>query len=617
MTSRPLALFIIVSFAGLAELRSEPNGGRLAYLEESDPFYVGVDFPKLTTPQWVGEAGVEAVVILAVDDMREPQKYETFLRPVLDRLKQIDGRAPVSIFCNRLDAQNPQLLMWLKEGLSFEAHTLSHPCPLLANSNFIAAVTNYQDCVDLLNRIPGNKPVAFRMPCCDSMNSPSPRFYAEIFNRVSPAGQFLTMDSSVINLITAGDKSLPRELVSGADGGERFRKYFPAETNEVTRLSLKWFGTTVEDYPYPYVIGKLCWEFPAMVPSDWEANNAQGPNNPITVADWKVALDATVLKQGTFTFIFHPHGWIQSTQLVEFIDYADSKYGKKVKFLNFREAQERLDQHLLPSGPLRAANGQDNGVRLLDLNGDGYLDVISANEQSTRTRLWNPKQQKWIATGFPVPLVAPDQHGNRWETGVKFGSVHGDRRVSALVRNESTAKAWTFDGAQWVEDDSLLHGLEIDGKPIFTSTGDSAGGKRDRGVRLRDLDRDGRCELIVGNESQNAAFSWSEEEQSWKPLAYALPPKTAIVDAQGHDNGLRFVDLNDDGYDDLIYSNEKEFALHLFIATPKNWLGWDRGWTFKIAGGKRGEAGGNSKIGRGGTNPNKGVWVYGQQKGGE
>ena len=136
MTPRPLALFIIVSFAALAELRSEPNGGRLAYLEESDPFYVGVDFPKLTTPQWVGEAGVEAVVILAVDDMREPQKYEMFLRPVLDRLKQIDGRAPVSIFCNRLDAQNPQLLMWLKEGLSFEAHTLSHPCPLLANSNF-------------------------------------------------------------------------------------------------------------------------------------------------------------------------------------------------------------------------------------------------------------------------------------------------------------------------------------------------------------------------------------------------------------------------------------------------------------------------------------------------
>src|SRR2546426_9141570 len=41
------------------------------------------------------------------------------------------------------------------------------------------------------------------------------------------------------------------------------------------------------------------------------------PNNPTTVADWKTALDAAVLKQGVFTFIFHPHGWIRPEQLVE------------------------------------------------------------------------------------------------------------------------------------------------------------------------------------------------------------------------------------------------------------------------------------------------------------
>src|SRR5712691_11930584 len=84
------------------------DANRLTYLDESEPFYVGLNFPKLTTPQWVGEPDVEAVVILAIDDMREPQKYETFLRPILDRLKQIDGRAPVSIMCNALDPQRPQ-----------------------------------------------------------------------------------------------------------------------------------------------------------------------------------------------------------------------------------------------------------------------------------------------------------------------------------------------------------------------------------------------------------------------------------------------------------------------------------------------------------------------------
>jgi len=32
------------------------------------------EFSRLTTPQWVGEPDVEAVVILAIDDMREPPK---------------------------------------------------------------------------------------------------------------------------------------------------------------------------------------------------------------------------------------------------------------------------------------------------------------------------------------------------------------------------------------------------------------------------------------------------------------------------------------------------------------------------------------------------------------
>jgi hypothetical protein len=247
---------------------------------------------------------------------------------------------------NTISPTNAQLQSWLKEGVSLEVHTIQHPCPLCQKGDFNSASTNYHTCVDLLNSIPGNKPVAFRMPCCDSMNSPSPRFYSEIFNRTSPQGKSLRIDSSVMVVLTANDTSLPRELVLDADGRERFRKYLPAQTNAITRVSMGSFTTTIEDYPYPYVIGKLCWEFPCIVPSDWEANNLHAPNNPKTVEDWERALDAIVLKQGVMTFIFHPHGWIKPEQMVEFIDYAVTKYGKRVKFLNFKEAQERLNNML-------------------------------------------------------------------------------------------------------------------------------------------------------------------------------------------------------------------------------------------------------------------------------
>ena len=45
--------------------------------------------------------------------------------------------------------------------------------------------------------------------------------------------------------------------------------------------------------------------------------------------------------------MFHPHGWIKSEQVVELIDHAVKTHGSKVKFLNFREALDRLNKNLL------------------------------------------------------------------------------------------------------------------------------------------------------------------------------------------------------------------------------------------------------------------------------
>ena len=70
----PLRSLPLVAFLGLVSvsplLAAPADGNRLTYLDSDDPFYPNVNFPKLTTPQWVGEPGVEAVVILAIDDMR-------------------------------------------------------------------------------------------------------------------------------------------------------------------------------------------------------------------------------------------------------------------------------------------------------------------------------------------------------------------------------------------------------------------------------------------------------------------------------------------------------------------------------------------------------------------
>ena len=573
-------LFICVSWQSAGA-----DGNRLAHLDEfCDPYYVDRNFPKLTTPQWVGDDGVEAVVVLAIDDMRGHAKWEEYLRPILDRLKKIDGRAPVSIMTCNIDPAEPHLQTWLKEGLSIEVHTIDHPCPCLQGGNFDRAAKTYHDCVDLMASIPGNRPVAFRMPCCDSINTPSPRFWQEVFNKTSAKGNYLEIDSSVFNILTPEDETLPRELVADDEGKPRFRRYLPFPS----------FVNTIDNYPYPYVIGRKCWEFPCVVPSDWEAQNIQQPNNPLTVADMQRVLDAVVLKQGVYNLVFHPHGWIRSEQIVQLIDHAEKKHGRKVKFLNFRECAERLNKNLLAGQPLRAVNGDCNGVLLADVNADGYQDVVIGNQHKKLTRIWNPEKRQWLEAAFPTKLVADGADGTN-DAGVRFGIVDERGFASCFMHSEQGEGSWTYDGTTWNKDESLLRGLDIDGAPLhFSREG------KDQGVRLRDLDGDGRCELLIANPQQQAAFAWDTNARKWNKLAGAFPPKAHFVNNQGRDAGVRFVDFTGDGHDDILWASEKQWGAAAFASL-------DEGWSRGIAG-QQGEARSIPPIVRGENN--NGAWLH-------
>ncbi|MCI0358552.1 MAG: c-type cytochrome [Planctomycetaceae bacterium] len=479
------------------------DGNRLAYLDGPlDPYYPHRDFPKLITPQWVGEEGVECVVTLAIDDMRESAKYEAFLRPILDRLKKIDGRAAVSIMSCRVDPADPQLQVWLKEGLSIEVHTYDHPCPCLQDGGLVKAKETYDKCVDLMNQIPGNKPVAFRMPCCDSKNTPSPRFWAEVFNKTTEKGNFLQLDSSVFNIITSKDNDLPKEITQLPDGTERFRRYVPFAN----------FVNTIEDYPYPYVIGGMCWEFPCVVPSDWSAQHVQKPNNPDTVRDWKLALDACVLKQGVFNLVFHPHGWIRNDQIVELIDHAVAKHGKKVKFLTFKECAERLNKNLLLANALRDNAGRPAHVVVCENNNDNFLDVYSLSEgKGLKLRQWKSTSKEWREIDF--------DSGDEWWTDL-----------------------FVADAAK-------------------------------RSSLFRDLDNDGATEGIIGMPNGQAVRIVStvgaKPPNRIRRLYFGLPARTEFDPTK--ENGLRLIDINADGKLDCLFSNHERYSLHLFKDMKEGW----------------------------------------------
>lgn len=563
-----LLVFLLTFSPCLGQTPAE-KGNRLAYLDEMNLYYPHRDFPRLITPQWVGDSETEAVVILAIDDLRDSKKYEAYLRPILRRLQQIDGTSPVSIMSCQVDPKDPQLQTWLKEGLSLECHTYDHPCPFF-KKGFDFARDTYHTCVDLMHQIPGNKPVCFRMPCCDSLNTPSPRFYAEIFNRCSPSGNYLTLDSSVFNVFTSADPELPRSLVLDEKGQERFTRYLPKDRS---------FVNTIENYPYPYPIGNLCWQFPCVTPSDWQANHLHKPNHPRTVEDWKAVLDCTVIKKGVFCLVFHPHGWIKSDQVVEFIDHAMEKHGKKVKFLTFRQAHDLLEKNVQAGQPLRRPILEkgprgDNGIRILDIDNDGYLDAVLANE----CRLWQPDKRQWRSAPFPLHLhefvndiMSPGPYRYR-----QFGILPGSTNAALVVSTFNGLEAHRWDGKAWQYETLPANDFGL---------GD---------LMLRDLDGDGACEILWQfTPKVRGILKWSPSQKEWQRLSFAWPASVSLRD-------VKLADLDGDGRLDLIYSQDREYGI-LGLADMKT--GWTRVWHQGLQNNK-----GFPSITRSGTD--QGWWIH-------
>ncbi len=557
--SRILCLAIF-SFAVLNSSAGESVGNRFAYLDENNPYYPDGDFPKLITPMWVGEEGVDAVICLTIDDMcrafpegkrpkglpayaRRPRVYYDFLKPVLDRLQEIDGRAPITAFCLQLDAEDKLVRHMQELGMSMECHTWTHPVPMMRTVGEIpppspaslqAAIDDTLLCLANLSKLSGPRPVAQRNPGCDARNTASPRMFAEIFPMKTAKGDFLRMDSSIFTAFTKPQPGMPGEWFSHKDGRQRFLKF----VNGIPYT--KTFRNYVADYPYPFVINRTIWELPAVMPGDAHGVHAYGKQSDETVEDWKRAIDIVVAMKGVYTLCFHPHGYIESGQLVDLVDYADSTYGKRVKFLNLREVYDRLTNNLCEGAPLRKADGEDNRVRLADVNADGFLDVLPGGG---KTRVWNTVSGKFDEFAFPIQDFSPN---------ARLFTAAPDGRAGLAVSGKEGMNVWSFNGENWSP-------VRIDfPEPVDDSK-----------FRFRDVNNDGISDLFV--EKGIYLSTIGPQEALFQKAGFSLPKSALLFNAGGKDAGLRFIDLDADGDDDLIFSNDREYGIWRFRGIKTGW----------------------------------------------
>jgi putative membrane-bound dehydrogenase-like protein len=272
----------------------------------------------------------------------------------------------------------------------------------------------------------------------------------------------------------------------------------------------------------------LCHRRPALglpgnVQSDREIENAPGAVGAETaLAELKAAVDLTVEYEGLFTYVFRPNhqAGIGPQEIVEVIEYAVEKHGSKVKFLNAREVTERLTKHALSGHSLSATDGTENGVRLLDVNADGFMDVVVGNADARMTRLWNPVKNAWDEVdGLPVAM----------DSKVRFGVI-GKSGFAAAACN---GRSWEFNGANWEAIAATIPAQDA----IF-----------------RDLDGDGICEWIGGNVFRRLASG------GWEKLPFT--PPSELLSA-----GSRLIDL------DFVSSNAEQYSVGIFDSLVNGWSG--------------------------------------------
>ena len=241
----------------------------------------------------------------------------------------------------------------------------------------------------------------------------------------------------------------------------------------------------------------------------------------------------------------------------------------------FDEASSTWTEDTAYSLPLDFNHGytEDQGVRLLDINGDSFPDFIQSLNHGSIVQsiyLFDSETESWNSvSSFSIPVFFNDE-GDRDE-GVELADVNGDGLVDIVEsRMESPVPdSWKNvyinqgDGTGWVEDT----GYSI---PTYFW---SIGGIMMDVADMVDVNGDGLPDIVYSDNSsaENAVYINQGDGTGWvEDTAYTVPE--SFAEGYRTSKGVQLFDANGDSFPDVIYSEIHggiNQAMYLNNATPE------------------------------------------------
>lgn len=169
-----------------------------------------------------------------------------------------------------------------------------------------------------------------------------------------------------------------------------------------------------------------------------------------------------------------------------------------------------------------------------DLDGDGDLDLVLAQENATNLVLQN--------TGDAMFVVGSLEGGDGDNEDVRLADLDGDGDLDLITVHEDDQVHAVFDN------DGRGGFIEVDGRlpEDLRSTAN--------GLEVADLNSDGRIELLIGNAGPNLVLS-QQVDGTFVDRSSVWPPGADTT------QDLLFVDVDGDGDDDLFVVNEEANVL--------------------------------------------------------